>query len=100
VVAMNATAELQVEPIVGWRVWDIAPWESHDGRTEPRLAATVFDSAWPPGRPLEASCLSHEHHDAPNVDHDCGVYALRSEEAARRIARTHGEGTYAIGRVS
>jgi hypothetical protein len=98
---VNTVPQLQADPIIGWRVWGIVPWENVEGRKEPRLTALAGGWPWPPGRATEAVCISTQHHDAPKVKHECGVYALRNEDEARQLAApTIVEREYAIGRVS
>jgi hypothetical protein len=95
------------EAFVGWRVWRILPWT---GPGEYRLCAAGtrgVPKVWEPREPKVAVCSDFSTtHDAPAVDHDCGVYAFRersgAEEILHRFASTNADGVvgWAIGRVS
>jgi hypothetical protein len=69
---------LEIEPVVGWRVWDLS--EGADG---PVLWPTRTNAdPWPRGAPLEARCTASRlvvgriaRHEAPDPDCRCGVYA-------------------------
>ena len=71
--------ELYTEPLVGWRLWHV-----RDGR----LLSWSQDAEWPAGRRLEASCrrlLRRSCTDAPGAGHACGIYAVRTRDAAVRL---------------
>src|SRR5207237_2474877 len=67
-------AELRVEPLLGWRLWQV---ERRGG--ELRLGSWTRSRVWPTGERLEArcgpACLGRE---APAHGHRCGIYALRT----------------------
>lgn len=79
---MPGPAITTIEPIVGWRAWDLTD-EAPDG---PLLYAVgASEEAWRPGRAMEARCaLPHvlrrgrASHRAPDPGCVCGIYATRS----------------------
>ena len=93
--------ELYLEPILGWRAWKV-----HRGR----LYSTVWGNLWPERTRLEARCgLGGRSspgglrgmHDAPALQCDCGIYALKTREDALYLARQiTAPDISAIGRVS
>jgi hypothetical protein len=71
--------DLYAEPLVGWRLWHI-----QDGR----LVSWSQEAEWPAGRRLEASCtrlLRRSCDAAPADGHTCGLYAVRTRDAAIRL---------------
>jgi hypothetical protein len=76
--------ELLDEPVVGWRLWQVRPHaEGH------RLESfTAHHVTWPALRRLEATCAVHGGF-APARDHECGIYALRTQELAEDLLRRY-----------
>jgi len=79
--------EHTVEPVVGWRVWNV--WDAADGPV--LLPAGSGSDAWPRRRPLEARCSvprvltgRRARHEAPGIDCRCGVYASASLDVVTR----------------
>lgn len=91
-----------IEPIEAWRAWRAV--ETRQGL---RLASITYRVRWPVRKPMRAHCLrqlnraaweSHQRymvslphmglrpHLCPNMEHRCGIYALREEDAARKWA--------------
>jgi hypothetical protein len=77
-----------VEPVVGWRVWDVV---EHDNGV--RLCSVAFEAVWQPREPLRAECRRTRTmlawsqlapHEAPFALCACGVYAARSLDLAAR----------------
>ncbi len=72
------------EPILGWRLWQVRPHE--DGH---RLESfTAHHVAWPALARLEARC-SLQGHAAPARDHECGIYAFRTQAHAEDLLRRY-----------
>jgi hypothetical protein len=81
-----------IEPIRAWRVWKV-----HLRRGEVTLRSLTDvggKTTWPVGASLTARCRFHAH-AAPARECRCGLYALRSRDAALRLA---GQGAV-IGEV-
>ena len=103
----NAGAPDQLDPVVGWRVWDVVEL---DGRL--RLCSLTFWSVWLPGRPVLAACrrplvdrrAGIPDHDAPAASCTCGIYASTSAHGAvefsRRFVRRRDTVHRVIGRVA
>lgn len=81
-----AVAPDLVEPIVGWRVWDVV---QVDGRL--RLGSVCFRIPWPPCEAMVASCrrsrlnagrLQQPGHRVPHERCSCGIYAVSSSDRA------------------
>lgn len=76
------------ETLQGWRIWRVLPFERLDGTRTVRLCAVGtygIPKLWEPRRPIVAVCSSFtSDHEAPWVDHECGIWALKREEDARR----------------
>jgi hypothetical protein len=93
--------DLYLEPILGWRAWKI---------DRGRLYSTVWGNLWPERTRLEARCgLGGRSspgglrgmHDAPSLQCECGIYALKAQEDALYLARQiMAPDVAAIGRVS
>jgi hypothetical protein len=75
-----------IEPIVGWRVWDVV--ESEEGLL---LSSLCFRATWPPRRAMLASCRRSSlnigrvrlaGHEAPHARCSCGIYAVESSDRA------------------
>jgi hypothetical protein len=72
--------EPRVEPVVGWRVWNL----SEDGGGPVLWPAGSGADPWPRGRPLEARCTvprlvsGRRRHAAPDPRCRCGIYAADS----------------------
>jgi hypothetical protein len=93
--------ERTAEPIIGWRAWNVIDWTDEKGRKSARLAALSISTGhgWPPLAPMVASCTVA--HAAPQNDHTCGIWAVRSRAAALEAVSTFKTlGTWAIGRVT
>jgi hypothetical protein len=97
------------EPIVGWRSWRVLPFDRLDGTRTYRLCAIGtlgVPKVWQPLRATEAVCSKYaSEHESPWPDCECGIWALRrSEDARRRMVvymQTQGEPAgWAHGRVS
>jgi hypothetical protein len=80
--------ERSVEPITGWRVWDLS--DSAPGGPLLHPVGSGVD-IWPPGRPVEARCgasplltWSRRPHDAPDPACRCGIHGARSLEEIER----------------
>jgi len=83
-----ATVDIVVEPVEGWRTWNLSADPAGDPLLHP---ARPSPDAWLPRRPLEARCtaspilsLFRRPHDAPNASCTCGIYAARSLESMDR----------------
>ena len=80
-----------VEPVVGWRIWNLSEDTAED-MAGPRLwpAGAGGDLAWPPRRPVEARCTiprwlrTGGPHEPPGLGCRCGVYAARSLDVFAR----------------
>ncbi|MEM4408584.1 MAG: hypothetical protein QXI19_07565 [Candidatus Caldarchaeum sp.] len=68
-----------ITPIVGYRVWNV-----YGQYRSPRLESITLFTLWPFWKPLQAYCYDHWLHSPPDSRHKCGIYALKSEEDARR----------------
>lgn len=88
-------APLLAEPILGWRLWHVRRGE---------LLSWSQSAAWPARSRLEATCrhLLRGCDGAPRSGHDCGIYALRTRQAAESLFRSvpRLRGAAAIGQVS
>ena len=96
-----------VEPVVGWRVWDVVEL---DGAY--RLCSLAFWSIWLPGQELQAVCRrvwvegpsTLAPHDAPAPRCTCGVYGTRTATQtlaySRSVRRRHDTVLRVVGRVS
>jgi hypothetical protein len=97
----------QLDPVVGWRVWDVVELDGHL-----RLCSLTFWSVWLPGRPALAACrrplvdrrAGIPDHDAPAASCTCGIYATTSAHGAvefsRRFARRRDTVHRVLGRVT
>jgi hypothetical protein len=80
----RSAIERSTEPILGWRIWNLA---EEPFRLEP--AGSGVD-AWEPGRAVHARCgaspiLTWRHpHVAPDPDCSCGIYGATSLEVFDR----------------
>lgn len=93
--------DLYLEPILGWRAWKV---------DRGRLYSTVWGNLWPDRTRLEARCgLGGRSspgglrgmHDAPSLQCQCGIYALKAREDALYLAgQIMAPDVAAIGRVS
>ena len=79
--------ERRVEPVIGWRVWNLS--EGQDGPVL-RPAGSGTDE-WPRRRPLEARCTvprvltgRRRRHQAPDVACRCGIHASDSLDIVAR----------------
>jgi hypothetical protein len=85
------------EPIIGWRVWRIVPFQRRGGVPERRLTALANHAVWTPMMRAEAWCIGGAPHraaphEAPWPDCMCGVWALHTrEDAEEKWATTNGE---------
>lgn len=86
------TAPDYIEPVVGWRAWDVV-----DDGAGLRLRSPAFRSLWLPGREFVAECARSEaqlawagivrHTRAPDRACSCGVYAARTARQVTRYLR-------------
>jgi hypothetical protein len=93
-----------VEPLVGWRVWDVVESE---GRL--RLSSLCFRTIWQPRRPTAGLCRRSlvnvafsrlPDHLAPNERCSCGIYATRAgTRAAPYLSRLFRSGPNVVHRV-
>ena len=93
--------ERTAEPIIGWRAWNVIDWTDEKGERSARLAALSINGGhgWPPLAPMVASCT--EAHAAPQNDHTCGIWAVRSRASALEAVSTFKTlATWALGRVN
>lgn len=71
---MTPHAPDYAEPVVGWRVWLVAPV---DGAL--RLRSVLYPTVWRPRRPHAAQCAPgrgyREAHVVPHARCGCGIYA-------------------------
>jgi hypothetical protein len=82
---MSAAPEAVLkEPIVGWRAWRVYEIDTlRDGR-QFRLCAVGtrgIPKVWEPRVATRAVCSDFKsRHEAPDPEHECGLYALRSRK--------------------
>jgi hypothetical protein len=99
------------EPVIGWRVWRILPFETLQGEESYRLCAAGMrgrPKVWEPRAATAAVCSGFSStHEAPWPDCDCGIYAFRDQAEAAELLEhfattPNGKGAvgWAIGRVS
>jgi hypothetical protein len=85
--------------MLGWRLWRV---RLRGGAHE--LVSWSHGEAWPARERLEARCdrLLGRCGEAPRLRHSCGIYAVRTREAAEALLRglPRLPGPFAIGRVS
>jgi hypothetical protein len=103
-VAVSERAPDLIEPIIGWRVWDVV---EVDGRL--RLASVCFRTPWPPGQAMVASCRRSSFntgraavlvHRAPHSLCSCGIYAAdSSDRALAYLSRLFRGGPQTVHRV-
>ena len=96
--------------VEAFRCWRVLPFHRLDGTLTYRLCAVGtfgVPKLWEPRRATAAVCSDFEtHHEAPWPDHECGVWALKRPESARRrmVAYMQTQGGspvgWAIGPVS
>ena len=108
---MSALGYMTVrEPLLAWRVWRVLPFQRLDGTRTLRLCAVGTLGApklWEPRLATTAVCSGYgSQHEAPWPDHECGIWALkRAEDARRRMVgfmQTQGDEPvgWAVGQVS
>jgi hypothetical protein len=91
-----------VDPVVGWRVWDVVA--AADGL---RLSSLCFRTTWVPGRAKTAVCRRSAHnetarpgHRAPERDCSCGIYAVdESRRALGYLSRLFRGSPWTLHRV-
>lgn len=88
--------ETYAEPLRGWRVWHVR---------EGRLLSWSQSGEWPAERRMEARCrrlLRRVCDAAPATGHTCGIYAVRTREAAEKLLHELPPlpGPVAVGQVS
>jgi hypothetical protein len=88
-----------LEPVVGWRVWNLLEVGS-----EVRLSSLVYGEAWPVRQELSAVCRlgsrfamssrqrSLPRHGAPYARCSCGIHATRTLEQAAAYLEPSSEG--------
>lgn len=86
--------ELGIEPVIGWRLWRLAP----DGKGDLALKSPIQDFLWPPMQPTRAACPLHR---APDRACSCGLYATsRLERLPSAGAAFTGRACAAAGSVA
>lgn len=109
------------EPIIAYRCWDVdrhadmvhdwgtlieALAHAHDLHPDnpyremlkPRLGAVGYGSIpWPPRAPMVAKCSNGCQ--PPGRDHECGIWAVRDEDALNEVLAGYGGPGKAFGRV-
>jgi hypothetical protein len=83
---VTTSPAIAVEPIVGWRAWDLDDDETSGPRLYPVSAS---DEVWRPRLPMHATCalprvLRRKTHEAPDPGCVCGIYAARSPASFAR----------------
>ncbi|MBA2273020.1 MAG: hypothetical protein H0W21_03825 [Actinobacteria bacterium] len=73
-----------IEPIVGWRQWDINLPPGPARGAPFRLWSPFVSTYWPPGEALRARCTSDP--SSPHPEHACGIYALKKQFDLWQIA--------------
>lgn len=105
---MNTDA-YYVGPIVGWRLWRVMPLLGLDGERGYRLCSVGtrgIPKVWVPRQPTAAVCSSFDRcHEAPWPNHECGLWALRSQEEtearlAEYVETQSSPSAWAIGDVA
>lgn len=104
----QVTAPDAIEPILGWRVWDVVTLEH-----ELRLCSLAFWSIWLPGEEIRATCRRSlidaaltglPAHAAPQPRCSCGIYATRMArqvlDFSRQVKRRFDTVHRVAGRVS
>jgi len=90
-----------VEPVVGWRIWRVLPFETLQGEESYRLCAAGLHGTpkvWEPRAATMAVCSGFRStHDAPWPDCNCGIYAFGEHDGAadlleQFVGTTNGEG--------
>lgn len=93
----------QVDPVVGWRVWDVVDLDG-----ELRLCSLNFWTVWLPGHDTTALCrraltdlnrVGLPPHNAPEAACTCGVYAARTAGHVLTHARRFRLRSDAVHRV-
>lgn len=76
---------MYLEPTIAWRCWAI---HVNEKRGHIRLQSITHKLRWPPEVPFRAFCLTKykppDKHDAPDRTHKCGIYAVKTQEAAQQ----------------
>jgi hypothetical protein len=98
------------EPIIGWRAWRVYPIDTLRAGTQYRLCAVGtrgVPKVWEPGRATVAVCSAFKsRHEAPDPEHECGLYGLRSRSRLDALLEEWvemGQGqpvAWAVGQVS
>jgi len=98
------------EPIVGWRAWRVFEIDTLRNGRQFRLCAVGTNGipkVWEPRAANRAVCSDFaSRHEAPDPEHECGLYALRSRKRVDRLVAgwvkdgQDESATWAIGRVS
>lgn len=97
----SASPRTSAEPVVGWRIWNLAG----DASGAVLLPAGSGADEWPHRRPIVARCtvpallVGRKRHEAPDPSCRCGVYASRSLEIFGRH-RPAWPPAPVVGRVS
>src|SRR6266542_1969001 len=80
---------LSIEPILAWRCWTVEMNE----RRGVFLDSITHRMRWPRKKPARAHCLgqlgrklasAQAPHSAPDRTHQCGIYAVKEPEAAKK----------------
>ena len=95
-------AQTSIEPILGWRVWQVDPRPG-----QARLRSWSQSAEWPAARRMEAGCRPlfglgwrSRGHGAPQPGHSCGIYAFRERGDAEKLLAELGPVGPAAGRLA
>jgi hypothetical protein len=85
-----------IDPVVGWRMWDVAAIEISAGVWQWRLKSPFAFTAWVPGIAMRAECSRCV--SPPTRRCGCGIYAFAAGPFAEDLGvqRTPGESFCAI----
>ena len=86
---------LSHDVLLGWRLWHV---RLHQG--EHRLESfTWHHVTWPAREALAATCPTHGA-EAPDGEHDCGIYSFRTRALAEDLFRRYTGVRHCYGRGS
>jgi hypothetical protein len=88
---------LEIEPVIGWRMWSI---EWH-GIGDPVLISPMRAHRWKPRQPNRAACIRHFGRQVPHQVCSCGMYAVsRVDRLPRAIGRIPSGSLGVVGSVA